>query len=76
MRTDELLLIKEVRGRLKDGTARVLRMRAGLTQTEVASTCRVSEATVSRWERGKRMPRTREALRYGRVLRQLEEALK
>jgi DNA-binding XRE family transcriptional regulator len=60
--------LMEVRRWARSGRARELRVRAGLTQAEVAGAVGVSRETVNLWEHGKRVPRTARALRYGRFL--------
>ena len=54
--------------------ARALRERSGLTQREVADALRVSVASVSRWETGKRVPRGRLAAKYFELLRRANGA--
>lgn len=67
------LAIARVRRMLADGSAREHRERARLTQGEVADALGVSPATVSRWEAGQRVPLTRYALAYARLLSLLDE---
>jgi transcriptional regulator with XRE-family HTH domain len=58
-----------------DGTARRLRLEARLSLRDVASAVRVNVATVSRWERGQRVPHGDAALRYSQVLVDLMKVL-
>jgi transcriptional regulator with XRE-family HTH domain len=71
MRKDELVRLTRVRGLAADGTARKLRLEAGLSLGEVAEHVGVGIPTVSRWEQGERRPRGRFALRYGALLEAL-----
>jgi len=71
MQTNDLLLIAASTRMLGDGTARRLREQSGLSQTQVAAVCGVTAAAVSRWELGERLPRTRAALLYARLLHRL-----
>jgi DNA-binding transcriptional regulator YiaG len=68
MKTDDTLLLIESRRALSDGRARALREAAGLSQSEVARTVRVTPQAVTRWETGSRVPRGDAALRYARFL--------
>jgi DNA-binding transcriptional regulator YiaG len=71
MTTDDAMLIIEARRALSDGRARALREEAGLSQSEVARTLRVTPQAVTRWETGSRTPRGDTALRYARFLARL-----
>lgn len=71
MRTNDVLLIAATARMLSDGTARRLRVENGLSQSQVAAVCGVTHAAVSRWELGERLPRTRAALAYARLLDRL-----
>jgi DNA-binding transcriptional regulator YiaG len=72
---EDLLLIANVRNAVNEGRVREIRRRAGLTQDEIASALGVTESCVSHWEAGRRQPRGKVAIRYGRLLAALEEAL-
>jgi DNA-binding transcriptional regulator YiaG len=75
MRTDDLLLIAAAHRMLADGTAKRLRVSSGLSQGQVGAACGpVTAAAVSRWELGERLPRTRPALLYARLLDRLAKA--
>ena len=54
--------------RVAPALARDLRLRAGLSQSEVGAALGVSHAAVSRWESGKRLPRGDLAERFLRLL--------
>jgi transcriptional regulator with XRE-family HTH domain len=71
MQTAELLELSRVRSLAKLGTARSIRVAAGLTLGEVAGAVGVSEAAISRWESGERKPRGAAALKYAEVLQSL-----
>ncbi len=53
---------------------RALRLRAGLTQDELAAEVGCSRLAIVRYENGERRPKGELAERYGRVLRVLQEA--
>ena len=72
MNEEDLLLVAQARADAKSGRAREIRRAAGVSQAEVAGTCRVAPAAVSLWETGHRVPRGQPAVRYGRVLRMLD----
>jgi DNA-binding transcriptional regulator YiaG len=76
MRKSDVLALASLRRRLVDepGWARGLRVDAGLTQSEVGSACGVKGETVCRWEIGDRRPQGLPALRYARLLAELEDA--
>jgi len=52
---------------------RALRRGAGVTLADIARPCRVTVATVSRWERGLRSPRGEALERYVNALDELRE---
>src|SRR3954466_7734233 len=64
----------EARAALAAGRARDTRLRAKLSQPEVAQALGVSASCVSRWEAGVRIPRGDFAERLARLLRALERA--
>ena len=74
MNSDELLLLARVREMARSGAAATARLRAGVTQVELAATVGVTPAAVCRWESGSRRPRGAAALRYARILEALERA--
>jgi DNA-binding transcriptional regulator YiaG len=65
---DELV---EMRDMLKDGRARQIRERCGLSASAVARDLKVTPGAVLMWERGTRAPSGSNALRYARMLRRL-----
>lgn len=68
MTTDEILSMARLRLRCRNGTARAIRERAGLSQSEMASGAGTEESYISRWERGLVQPRGQAALRYAALL--------
>lgn len=63
---------RDVRDRIQTGTARAIRIQAGVTQAQMAAAVGgIDESTVSRWENGNRRPRGATAERWLRVLDQL-----
>ena len=68
---DEVLVIAQLRADLASGRAQQIRERARLSQAEVALALEVPQPTVARWEAG-RMPRREHAVRYARLLRELD----
>lgn len=75
MGSDNVKDLAWMRRAAADGTARKIRKRAGVTQREIARACGVVPSAVNQWERGKRTPEGHAALRYARVLRDLDEFL-
>jgi len=71
LREQDAILIARARQAARDGTAKALRIQAGLRQAEVGAVCGVSPQAITRWERGLRTPRGDAAIRYGRLLRRL-----
>jgi DNA-binding transcriptional regulator YiaG len=68
----ELVRIRE---RVRNGSARAIRERAGLSRAEVAEDLGVHETTVQKWEAGERSPRGDIARRYARLLQELSEVV-
>lgn len=70
---NDLVMLSFVRNMCKNGTARMIRMKAGLSLAEVGSALDppVGAPTVLRWERGERAPHGEKALAYGRLLEEL-----
>jgi DNA-binding transcriptional regulator YiaG len=56
------------------GRGREIRIRARLSQDDVAQDCDVSGAAVSRWETGQAMPRGEAALRWLDLMERLDRA--
>jgi DNA-binding transcriptional regulator YiaG len=71
MKTEELVAIARARALASSGTARWLRLAAGLSLPEVARAVGVSPSTIWRWERDRRSPRGDAAARYSRLLEEL-----
>lgn len=69
--TAELVAQSALRQALEDGTAREIRKRARLRIPEVARFLGVEPSTVSRWERGLRVPGQSAAIAYHRLLSRL-----
>jgi transcriptional regulator with XRE-family HTH domain len=63
----EVEVVVALRTALGSGEARAVREAAGATQAQAARDIGVDAMTVSRWERGKRTPRPRVALRAAPV---------
>jgi transcriptional regulator with XRE-family HTH domain len=55
-----------------DGSARAIRLRAGWTLARMARQLGVHESAVGRWENGRRQPRGDVALRWARLVDELE----
>jgi transcriptional regulator with XRE-family HTH domain len=75
MASGTLIALAEVRRATKTGRARAIREAAALSQTEIARSVGVAQATVSLWESGRRTPRGKPAERYALILRELERLL-
>jgi len=73
MRPDDALLLVKARHLSRSGEAARIRIAAGLSQSEVAATCGVAYATISRWEAATRTPRGRAAIRWARLTARLAE---
>ena len=56
--------------------ARRIRVRAGVSQERFAAELDVHEVTVARWESGTRTPRGDLRVRYARLLRLLDDAVR
>ena len=71
--TREIVAVSDARHAASDGRLRAARLRAKLSQADIARAVGVTEATVSRWESGVRRPRREEAKRLAALLQVLEE---
>ena len=60
--SEEIRRIADVRGFLRSGAARRLRLSLALSEAEVAASVPCDESALSRWETGKRVPRPAAAL--------------
>ena len=68
MATTNVKEISRVRSLASSGLAKDIRIRASLSQAEIADALGVDRSTVHRWEVGERSPRGPAALRYGELL--------
>jgi DNA-binding transcriptional regulator YiaG len=71
---DEMSLVEEVRASRRlplPGTARLIRLTAGVSQQRLADELGVHRMTVVRWESGERNPRGAVRARYSDLLEQL-----
>jgi len=71
--TRDLIDVSTARLAAADGRLRETRLRAKLSQGDIAHALGVTEATVSRWEAGVRRPRRAEAQRLAALLRLLDD---
>jgi DNA-binding transcriptional regulator YiaG len=69
--SSEAMEIAEGRELILSGRGQVIREGAHLTRSELAREIDVDQATVWRWETGRRMPRGEAARRYGSFLKEL-----
>jgi DNA-binding transcriptional regulator YiaG len=69
----EIELRLEVLDACRTGRARLIRERAGISQQDIATALGTDAAAVSGWENGRRRPVGKRAVRYGQLLRLLEE---
>lgn len=65
---DKLALVANVRRACLAGNGRELRRAAGVSVGEAAAALGVDTATLSRWERGRQMPRAQRALDYANLI--------
>jgi DNA-binding transcriptional regulator YiaG len=75
MTSRQTLRLMRVRSLAANGEARSLRQRARLSLADIGAACDVDQATVWRWEMGTRRPRGEPALKYARLLEELERSL-
>jgi transcriptional regulator with XRE-family HTH domain len=75
---NEALLVAAARRAAEDGSARQIRLAAGLSQAEVALVCHVTAQAVTRWEstdpERRRSPKGEPAVRYARLLDRLKRS--
>lgn len=75
---NEALLVAEARRAAEDGSARLIRLAAGLSQAEVGLVCHVTGQAVARWENTdpdrRRSPKGEPAVRYARLLQRLRQS--
>lgn len=70
---EEALAVRRVRSYLRDGKGRAVRVRAGMSQADVARAVGTDIGQVSRWESGKHAPSYAFALRLARLYDELEK---
>lgn len=68
-------LVIEAREAARTGRGAAIREAAGLSRGELARFAGLNDATVSRYESGRRVPRGDAAVRYARILRRLEAVM-
>jgi len=71
MLSEDLQLALQGKEWAASGRGARIRRNAGLTQKQLGREINVATGTVSRWERGERLPRPAQAARYARLLRTL-----
>jgi transcriptional regulator with XRE-family HTH domain len=71
---DDAVRLSQLRALVKAKGVRELRVRAGLSQREVAEAIGTGISTVSRWESGEHVPNREHALRYAELLERLTAA--
>jgi DNA-binding transcriptional regulator YiaG len=77
MHMDDLRNLARAHERLRDRrTARAIRIRAGITEAQMAQALNVSQSTISRWEGGSRQPRGQAAVRWVQILNELDSVQK
>lgn len=67
--------IARVRRDLRSGYGLSIRLRSHMSRSEMARELGVDDATVWRWETGKRSPRSEHARKYAVLLRDLEHEI-
>jgi len=70
---EDALAVIRVRSWLRDGTARAVRTRAGLSQAAVERAVGASAGQVARWESGRNAPGYASAVRLARLYGELEK---
>lgn len=74
MTAEELVLLGIARRRAKDGSGRRIRTTAQVSMRLIADAVNVSEGTICRWEKGERRPSGDAAVRWTRLLNELDRA--
>lgn len=69
--SEDLTLAIEGREWARSGKGARIRRVAGITQAQLARELGVTSTSISRWERGERVPRDPQAARYAQVLKTL-----
>lgn len=65
----EIMRTQELRELLRNGEARAIRERAGVSRADAAKSVPIAETTLWRWEVGRTVPKGEKATRYARLLR-------
>lgn len=68
----EILEVTRMRDLVHGGLVRSIRLGAGLSLSEVARECGVTNSAVVHWEKGRSLPRGEVAVRYSQLLLALE----
>jgi transcriptional regulator with XRE-family HTH domain len=68
---NDVVELARVRALARNGTARTIRVAAGISLGELAKSVGVDRSTILRWESGERRPRGAAALRYAQTVRDL-----
>jgi DNA-binding transcriptional regulator YiaG len=71
VKASELNELAQLRALMASGAARSIRESKQITLGEGAEAGRLAKSTLSRWERGQRLPTGKAAVRYMKVLRSL-----
>jgi transcriptional regulator with XRE-family HTH domain len=74
MKPKQLRRLAEVRAQAADGTARSIRVNAGISLREVAAAVKANPSTLHRWETGECAPRGNRALAWAAMLDELAGA--
>jgi len=72
---EEALAVRRVRAYLRDGKGREARVRAGLSQADVAREVGTDIGQVARWELGRHVPGRASALKLARLYGELEKLI-
>lgn len=72
MELKELVFAREA---ARSGEACRIRQEAGISRSELADACGVTESTIQRWETGQSRPSGPRAVAYARMLAELRSAL-
>ncbi len=72
MTAAQLRALSRARALAESGQARLIREGARVSLSELARSIRVDVSTLSRWERGERVPRSLRALEWAKAVEGLE----
>jgi DNA-binding transcriptional regulator YiaG len=75
MTPQEVVLLATAHTYARTGTGREIRQEAGLSIEVVATAAGSSKAVLSRWERGLRMPRGEQAIKWAELLGDMRRAM-